>query len=363
MKSGHFDQKDQSFMNSALNISKKNIGITGENPSVGCVLVKNNIIIATGVTGESGTPHAENIAISKAGENSRFATAYVTLEPCSHFGKTDPCADLLIQSGISRVVIATLDPDERVNGSGVRKLQEAGIEVVTGVLENEARKINQGFFSARQKNRPFITLKLATSFDGKIAFNPEIQNEENRWISSQQSRNFAHLFRSKNDAILVGANTLINDDPMLDCRLSGLEKYSPKRIILSSNLNFDVDKKIFQSAKSIPTYIATSNPNVRKFEKSGVKIINFKAGDLKDFAEQLPEIGINNLLIEGGSVVAAEFFKAGLIDKFIQIRSAHKIGDDGIDAISGFDLQKITQNFQFSKSRKIATDLITEFTN
>ncbi|MFT6076815.1 MAG: diaminohydroxyphosphoribosylaminopyrimidine deaminase [Myxococcota bacterium] len=363
MKNEHFDQKDQLFMNIALNISKRNIGITKENPSVGCVLVKNNTIVSTGVTGEDGIPHAENIAILKAGKNAKGATAYVTLEPCSHFGRTPPCADLLAESGISRAVIATSDPDKRVNGSGIFKLKAAGVEVVVGILENEARKINQGFFSSRQKNRPFITLKLATSFDGKIAYNSKIQNEENRWISSPQSRDFAHLLRSKNDAILVGANTVINDDPRLDCRLSGLKKYSPKRIILSSNLHFDVNKKIFQSAKSIPTYIATNNQNTKEFEELGVKIINFKDDDLNSLVEKFPKMGINNLLIEGGSFVAAEFFKAGLIDKFIQIRSSNKIGDDGIDAISGFDLQQITQNFQTSKSRKISTDLITEFTN
>ncbi|MFT6106009.1 MAG: diaminohydroxyphosphoribosylaminopyrimidine deaminase [Rickettsiales bacterium] len=362
MKNGYFDPKDQFFMNFALNISKKNIGITKNNPSVGCVLVKNNIIISTGITGENGVPHAENIAILKAGKNAKGATAYVTLEPCSHFGKTPPCSDAIIEHGISRVVIATADPDKRVNGSGIEKLKSAGIEIVTGVLGDEARKINQGFFSARQKNRPFITLKLATSFDGKIAHNYQTQNEENRWISSPQSQNFAHLLRSKNDAILVGANTIINDDPSLDCRLSGLRNYSPKRIIMSSNLNFGVHSKIFQNTKSIPTYIATNNQNTNKFEEVGVKIIHFKENDLKDFVQKLPQIGINNLLIEGGSIVAAEFFKAGLIDKFIHIRSDRRIGDGGISAICGFDLQHITKNFQTSKYRKISTDLITEFT-
>jgi diaminohydroxyphosphoribosylaminopyrimidine deaminase/5-amino-6-(5-phosphoribosylamino)uracil reductase len=361
MKNGHFNKKDQFFIDFALNISKKNIGITKNNPSVGCVLVKNDIIISTGITGENGIPHAENIAISKAGKNASGSTAYITLEPCSHFGKTSPCADLIIKSKISRVVIAAQDPDKRVNGNGIKKLQEAGIEVLVGILEEKAKKINQGFFTAKIKNRPFITLKLATSFDGKIAHNPAKQNDENRWISSAQSQKFAHYLRAKNDAILIGSNTVEQDNPMLDCRLSGLEKYSPVRIILSSKLNIDVNKKIIQSANLIPTYIATNNSNTKKLTDLGIKIIDFEENNLADLVQKLPEIGINNLLIEGGSIVAGKFLEAGLIDKFIWIRSPLIIAKDGIPAIDGFDINQITKNFKITKSKKIQDDLLTEY--
>ena len=371
MKQTSFNYQDQAFIYLALNLSKKNIGITSGNPSVGCVVVKNNVIISTGITGENangqGIPHAENIAILKAGENVAGATLYVTLEPCAHFGKTSPCADLIIQSKISRVVIATIDPDPRVNGSGIKKLEEAGIEVIVGILEDEARQINQGFFTARILGRPFITLKLATSLDGKIANKKSQENNGDKWITCEKSRLYAHYLRAKNDAILVGAKTIRQDNPMLDCRIPGLEKYSPKRIILSSVLNIDPQSQIIQSANSIPTYIATNLATekiaTKKFTDLGVKIINFKNDDLNDLVKKLPEIGINNLLIEGGSVVAAQFLKAGLIDKFIWIKSPKIIGEDGIDALQRFDIFKIDQDFNFkiTKTRMIEQDFLTTF--
>jgi len=360
--------QDQAFIYLALGLSKKNIGITSGNPSVGCVLVKNNTIISTGITGENaagnGIPHAENIAILKAGKNVVGATLYVTLEPCAHSGKTPPCVDLIIQSKISRVVISTIDPDPRVNGRGIKKLEEAGIEVAVGILEDEARQINQGFFTARILGRPFITLKLATSLDGKIANKDDQVSNRNKWITCEKSRLYAHYLRAKNDAILVGANTVRQDNPMLDCRIKGLEKYSPQRIILSSSLNINPQSQIIQSAQSIPTYIATNLINeefaAKKFTNLGVKIINFKNDDLNDLVKKLPEIGINNLLIEGGSVVAAQFIKAGLVDKFIWIKSPNIIGEDAIDAIAGMDINQISQNFKITKSRKIDDDLLTE---
>jgi len=348
--------QDQNFIQLALNLSKKNIGITNGNPSVGCVLVKNDIIISTGITSENGVPHAENIAILKAGKNASGATAYITLEPCAHFGKTSPCADLIIQSKIARVVIATIDPDKRVNGCGIKKLQDAKIEVEVGVMEGEARLINQGFFTARILGRPFITLKLATSLDGKIAD----KNGNSKWITCEKSRLYAHYLRAKNDAILVGSNTIRRDNPMLNCRILGLEKYSPKRIILSSNLNINSQSQAIQSARSIPTYIATNNFNHKKFTDLGVKIINFENGNLNDLVKKLPTIGVNNLLIEGGSVVATQFLKAGLVDKFIWIKAPKIIGEGGIDAISNFN---INQSFKISKYRQIDDDLLTEFSN
>lgn len=349
--------QDKIFMNLAINLSKKNIGLTSANPCVASVLVKDGIIISTGITGENGIPHAENVAILKAGNNSAGATLYVTLEPCSHFGKTPPCADLIIASKISRVVIAVQDPDKRVNGDGIKKLQDAGIVVDVGLMEVEAKRINRGFFAAKNLGRPFITLKLAISSDGKIAR----KDNEDRWITNEQSRKYAHLLRFKNDAILVGSKTVDTDDPMLDCRILGLEQYSPKRIILSSKLDINPNKRIIQSSKRIPTYIATSSAK-EKFAEFGVKTIHFKENDLNDFVQKLPQLGINNLLIEGGSIVSAQFLKAGLIDEVVLIKSPKIIGDDGIDAISGIDIDKIEElGFKVQKVQKIQDDVITKF--
>jgi diaminohydroxyphosphoribosylaminopyrimidine deaminase/5-amino-6-(5-phosphoribosylamino)uracil reductase len=353
--------KDGAFISFAINLAKKNIGLTASNPAVGSVLVKNNIIIATGITAAGGAPHSETITITKAGTEANGATLYVTLEPCSHFGKTPPCVDLIIKSKIARVVIATIDPDSRVNGEGIQKLKEAGIEVTVGVLEHEARELNRGFFTAKTLGRPFITLKLATSQDRKIAD----KNGHSKWITNEKSRQYAHYLRAKNDAILVGAGTVKHDNPMLDCRLPGLENHSPKRIILSSELDIDPNNHLIQTSNSIPTHIATNNTNTKKFSDLGIKIINFS--DLNDLVNQLPKLGINNLLIEGGSQVAAQFLKANLVDKLIWIKAPKTIGAEGIDAIKGFNINKITQdfNFEITKSRMIASenevDLLTEF--
>ncbi|MFT6333206.1 MAG: diaminohydroxyphosphoribosylaminopyrimidine deaminase [Lentimonas sp.] len=356
MKRNIFNKQDQSFMNLALNLSRKNIGITKNNPSVGCVLVKNDTIIATGVTGKNGVPHGENIAILKAGEDAKNSTLYVTLEPCSHFGKTSPCADLIIEAKIAKVVIAAIDPDERVNGQGIKKLENAGIEVVFGLMENEAKKINRGFFTSKNLSRPFTTLKLATSANEKI------WSENSQWISSKKFQQYSHYYRFRNDAILIGANTLKKDNPMLDCRLSGLEKYSPKRIILSSKLDFDVNNKIIKTAKSISTYIATNNSNVEKFINSGVEIINFD--NLADLLQKFTKLGINNLLIEGGGVVAKNFLESGLVDRFLWLKSPNKIEEKGIDAIFGENnIEKFIKEcgFKVSSSKTIEGDVLTEF--
>jgi diaminohydroxyphosphoribosylaminopyrimidine deaminase/5-amino-6-(5-phosphoribosylamino)uracil reductase len=351
----------QANMQLALNLSRNNIGLTASNPSVGAVLVQNNSIIATGITGGNGIPHAETIAILKAGKKAAGATLYVTLEPCSHLGKTPPCVDLIIKSGIIKVVIAAVDPDLRVDGTGIKKLREAGIEVVVGILEREAKELNRGFFMAKTQGRPFITLKLATSLDGKIADKNGQENNGSKWITSEKSREYAHYLRAKNDAILVGAGTVSKDDPMLDCRLPGLEKYSPKRIVLSSKLDINLNSQVIQTAQKIPTFIATNNPATKQFSDLGIGIIQFD--NLNNLVKKLPELGINNLLIEGGSNVATQFLQENLVDRLIWIQAPKAIGEDGISAVNNnLNIEQIADNFKFKivKTRKIEEDLLTE---
>jgi diaminohydroxyphosphoribosylaminopyrimidine deaminase/5-amino-6-(5-phosphoribosylamino)uracil reductase len=347
-------EQDQAYIRFALNLAKKNIGLTCSNPVVGSVLVKDNTIISLGITGKNGVPHSENIAILKAGNKAIGATLYVTLEPCCHFGKTPPCTDLIIQSKISRVVIATKDPDLRVNGLGIKKLQEAGIKILVGVLEDEAKNLNSGFFNIKTKKMPLVTLKLATSLDGKIA----TKNGDSKWITSEKSRQYAHYLRAKNDAILVGAQTIRQDNAMLDCRILGLEGYSPKRIILSKTLNIDLNSKIIQTARQIPTYIATNNQNTQKLIDFGVQIINFD--NLKDLLVELKNIGVNNLLVEGGSSVATQLIADNLIDNIIWIQSTKVIGNDGTTGIGNFNITKIIQalNFKKTSTRSVGEDLI-----
>ena len=331
---------DQKFIAYALNLAKQNLGQTAPNPVVSCVIVKDGEIIATGVTAKNGRPHAEKIAIEKVVDKKilQGAELYVTLEPCSHFGQTSPCADEIIKFGFKKVVVATTDPDSRVNGQGIQKLREAGIDVVCGILEKEAREINRGFFKARQSGLPFVTLKLATSLDGKIA----TKNFESKWITSEKSRLFAHHLRTINDAILVGANTVKKDNPSLDCRIVGLECQSPKRVIVSNNFDFDLNAKIFQNCDKIPTIIL-SNKTSDKFQN--VILCAEKNGqvDLHDALKKLCESGVNSVLVEGGRIITTQFLQENLVDELVWIRSSKIIGNDGIAAIGDLNFSKISE--------------------
>lgn len=347
---------DKKFISYALNLAKKNLGLTAPNPVVGCVIVKDNKILSSGVTSKGGRPHAEEIAINKIleKENGRDllkdSTIYVTLEPCSHFGETAPCVNKIIDIQVARVVIATQDPDTRVNGKGIKILQENGIEVNCGIMKNEAQQLNKGFFKAKNSGLPYITLKLATSLDGKIA----TKDSHSKWITSQKARDFAHYLRAINDAIMIGANTLRKDDPMLDCRINGLEEYSPTRIIISKNAEFDKNLKIFNSADKIPTLLITSNidanfANCTKIIEDSKDKIN-----LESALRNIAQTGINSVLVEGGSNLATQLLQENLIDEIIWIRNKKIIGNDGLCAIGDMNFSNIDQTINsFNKDRVI----------
>jgi diaminohydroxyphosphoribosylaminopyrimidine deaminase/5-amino-6-(5-phosphoribosylamino)uracil reductase len=355
----------EKFIAYALNLAKKNRGATLENPVVGCVIVKDGEIISSGVTAKAGRPHAEKIAIEKISDKKilKDCEIYVTLEPCSHFGQTSPCVDEIIKHKFKKVVIATQDPDKRVNGNGIKKLREARIETVCGIFEKAAREINKGFFKNRETGLPYVTLKLATSLDGKIA----TKNFDSKWITGEKARQFAHHLRSINDAILVGANTVRKDDPMLDCRISGLEDFSPKRVILANDLNFDLNAKIFQTAKKIPVIILTGKKNADKripdIEMIFCDDVSGKI-NLRDALKKLAENGVNSVLIEGGQKTATEFLKENLVDELIWIRNKKIIGNDGISAISDLGFEKISDalnNFLKQEIRELEDDVIEIF--
>lgn len=268
-------------MGAALALSERTRGRTAPNPNVGCVLVKDGRVVGRGWTRPGGRPHAEAMALSQAGQESRGATCYVTLEPCAHVSPRGPaCADLLIAAGVARVVIALGDPDPRTNGQGVARLRAAGIHVVEGSAEAPARAAMAGFLTRRAKGRPFVTLKLATSLDGRIA----LASGESRWITGPEARAHAHLERARNEAILVGRRTAEIDRPKLDVRLPGLESRSPRRLVLSS-----------ASDLSRPSDIA------------GLE-------------------GVDHLLVEGGAETAAAFLREGLVDRLLLYRAPILIG-------------------------------------
>ncbi len=328
---------DQKFISYALNLAKKNLGLTAPNPVVGCVIVNNNIILATGVTAPNGRPHAEKIAIDKIANKEilKDCEIYVTLEPCFHFGQTNPCVDEIIKYKFKKVIISTTDPDKRVNGKSVKKLQEAGIEVVCGILEEEAKKINRGFFKARKTGLPFVTLKLATSLDGKIA----TKNFQSKWITNEKSRLFAHHLRAVNDAILVGANTIKQDNPSLDCRIVGLENFSPKKIIITKNSEFSGKEKIFQNGE----------------------VIILKPDNLLEALKTLCQSGINSVLVEGGKSIATQFLQQNLVDELVWIKSGKIIGDDGIAAIGELGLTGVPEGLKFVERLEFDGDVVEIF--
>ncbi|NSX83660.1 bifunctional diaminohydroxyphosphoribosylaminopyrimidine deaminase/5-amino-6-(5-phosphoribosylamino)uracil reductase RibD, partial [Wolbachia endosymbiont of Atemnus politus] len=242
---------DDHFMSIALKLAEKVLGSVAPNPAVGCVIVKDSVVVGKGYTGIGGRPHAEVVALQNAKNSTHGATMYVTLEPCCHFGVTKPCTAEIIRAGVKRVVIATIDPDKRVSGIGIKALEEAGIEVEQGIMQKEAEKLNVGFFTTQKLHRPFIACKIATTLDGKIA----TFTGDSKWITSKNTRNWVHELRAKYDAIMIGSNTLINDDPLLTCRLPDFEDRSPVRLIIDSQGKLKEKYNIAKTADKIITWV------------------------------------------------------------------------------------------------------------
>jgi diaminohydroxyphosphoribosylaminopyrimidine deaminase/5-amino-6-(5-phosphoribosylamino)uracil reductase len=322
--------KYEKYMKIAISMAKRAEGITSDNPNVGAVIVKNGKIISSAHTAQGGRPHAETIAIHNAIESVRGATIYVTLEPCSHQGKTPPCVDAIISSGIKRVVIGSTDINPLVSGEGISKLEKAGIEVVKGVLSNETDKINAAFFKRIKTKKPFITLKIAASLDGKIAN----KNGKPAAITNKFSRKYAHYLRYRNDGILVGVNTILNDNPLLNCRMEGLEDFSPARFVLDSLLRTPKNSNLIETANKIPTYILSDSLEKNLGEAKIIKIEKLETGlNLNQALEEIAKCGVNRLLVEGGGKVARSFLDENLVDRVEWFISPKTLGVSAIPAL------------------------------
>lgn len=304
-------------MQHALRLAARQLGRTMPNPSVGCVIVQHGQIVGVGATGDGGRPHAETEALAMAGERAKDATAYVTLEPCSHHSKTPPCADALIQASIAHVVVACRDPNPQVNGQGIALLQQAGIAVTEGVAAAEAWALNEGFFRRIRENRPHVIVKIATSADGFIAHH----DPANRWITDTAAREHGHMLRATHDAILTGIGTVLADDPLLNCRLPGLEDASPIRIVLNRKLRLPLESKLVQSAKNWPLWVITSpthatGEHANALKDLGVKILSQDPGEeqIRHLLSLLAAEGITRLMVEGGQKTTASFLQSGLAD-------------------------------------------------
>jgi diaminohydroxyphosphoribosylaminopyrimidine deaminase/5-amino-6-(5-phosphoribosylamino)uracil reductase len=321
-------------MAAAIRHARMNLGRTGTNPSVGTLLVKDSVIVGRGITAIGGRPHAETQAIAEAGELARGSTAYVTLEPCAHHGRTPPCAEALFKAGVARVVIAASDPDPRVSGKGAQILRDTGIEVVEGVLAGQAVEGLSGYLTRSLKKRPEVTMKLAVSADGMIGREAEGQVA----ITGDVSRRMVHVMRAHTDAIMIGAGTVAADDPELTCRLPGMEKRSPIRIVLDGSLRIPVNSKLVRSARLVPVWIAAlpdADPaKHQELEAQGCRILSCEEHEgrvaLPELLEDLGAEGIASVMLEGGAEIIRSFFDDRMIDRICLFTSEVIIGAHGI---------------------------------
>ncbi len=350
-------QDDIGHMRAALQLARRNLGSVWPNPAVGCVLVKQGVVVGRGWTQRTGRPHAETVALAHAGAAAAGATAYVTLEPCSHHGQTPPCANALIAAKVSRVVAAVEDPDPRVSGRGLAALRQAGIAVESDVLADEAAEINAGFFLRVRENRPLVTVKAATTLDGRIA----THRGDSKWITGEASRHRAHALCAQHDAILVGIGTARADDPQLTCRLPGLSARSPVRVLLDPRLRLPLTAQLIQTAQKVPTWVVcyTDADRGRRdiLTQCGVELIDLApSGDRPDVGEMLHALaarGITRLLVEGGGRVTGAFLGARLIDRIVWFRAGSMIGGDGTPVAAAFGVDHLADAPKF---RRIAAE-------
>ena len=341
-------------MSIALALAGRGLGVVWPNPAVGCVLVRDRVIVARGWTQSGGRPHAETEALRRAGDSARGATAYVTLEPCAHSGRTPPCAEALAEAAVARCVVAIDDPDPRVSGRGIERLQKAGVEVVRGVCAEDARALNAGYLMRLGEGRPLVTWKVASTLDGRIATG----KGDSRWITGAPARARAHLLRARHDAVMVGARTAIADRPSLTCRLPGLEDRSPVRVVADSRLRLSLTDPLVSDAAKVPTWVLTlaSTDALRRraFEDCGVELIEVGAApgggvSMPDALAALAERGITRLLVEGGGRLAASLLRDDLVERIEWFRAASVIGGDGVAAVAALGIERLAEAPRFER--------------
>jgi len=359
IKRGH-----EYFINLAIKLALKGKGMTFPNPVVGALVVKNGEIVGRGYHKRAGLSHAEIIALDEAGKNSQGATLYVTLEPCAHFGKTPPCVDRIVNSGVKEVVVGMADPNPLNNGKGINIIREHKIKVSAGFLEERLRRINESFIKYITKRMPFVTVKVAESLDGRIAS----KTGDSKWITSDKSRSYAHKIRQDYDAIMVGVNTVLRDNPKLDTWFS---KKHPIKIVVDSQLSTPQDANIFSPNSQV---IIVTLPSKAGQETENRKILSAKARilevkeksgqiNLKDMLKKLAQLEITNILVEGGGTLNGSLFDEGLVDKILFFISPKIIGGkDAIGAVMGGGISRIDQAIKVKeiKLKRIGEDFLIE---
>jgi len=356
-------------MRAALALAERGLGQVWPNPAVGCVLVNAGRVVGRGWTQPGGRPHAETEAIRRAGDRARGATAYVSLEPCSHVGQTPPCAVALIEAGVRRVVVALEDPDPRVSGEGITALRTAGIDVEVGACATEAKDLNRGFLKRIAKNLPLVTLKSAVSADGRIA----TAEGESQWITGTAARAHGHRLRSDHDAIVVASATAIADDPTLTCRLPGMAKRSPVRVLLDAHLRVAPTAKLYAGARERPLWVfcsvAPDDERVTIRQDTGADVITVAADgsghgvNLRQSFTHLAERGITRLLAEAGGALASALLRDGLVDDLVIFRAPLLIGGDGIPMTGPLGVAALDQHFGLKRTalRAVGDDVVETF--
>jgi diaminohydroxyphosphoribosylaminopyrimidine deaminase/5-amino-6-(5-phosphoribosylamino)uracil reductase len=352
------------WMKRALHLAEKGKGRTSPNPMVGAILVKDGKMVGEGYHAKAGEAHAEIVALQQAGEEAEGAILYLNLEPCTHYGKTPPCVPQVIEAGVKRVVIGMEDPNPLVKGRGIEILRKAGLYVEVGILEKECRRLNEAFCKYILKKEPFVVLKVAATLDGKMA----TRNGDSKWISGEASRRFVHKLRDQVDGVLVGIGTVLKDNPMLTARIRGGR--DPYRIVLDSRLKIPEEAKVIGTSPSKAIIASTElapKDKIGKLKKRGVQILilDSKEGrvNLKSCLSKLGEMGVMNLLVEGGSQVNGSFLDEGVIDKLLLFLSPKLIGDQQALGIFGgkgaSNLQKATALKEI-KAKRIGEDILLE---
>lgn len=345
-------------MAAALALARRGLGNVWPNPAVGCVVVAaDGRVVGRGWTQPGGRPHAETEALRRAGPLARGGTAYVSLEPCDHHGKTPPCTGALIDAGISRAVVALEDPDPRVSGSGLARLREAGIDVECGVCADAAAALNAGFLMRQAEGRPLVRLKVASALDGRIA----LASGESQWITGPEARAHGHLLRARHDAVMVGIGTALADDPRLTCRLAGLDALSPVRVVMDSGLRLPADGALARSARERPVWViarhGADDDKHAVLQALGVEVIDLPVGaagvdgrvEPAAALRALGARGLTRLLVEGGATLAAALVRADLVDRIAWYRSDGVIGGDGLAAVGPLGLGSLDDMARFDR--------------
>ncbi|WP_412550635.1 bifunctional diaminohydroxyphosphoribosylaminopyrimidine deaminase/5-amino-6-(5-phosphoribosylamino)uracil reductase RibD [Shimia sp. MIT910701] len=355
---------DRRYMALALSLGRRGQGVCWPNPAVGCVIVKDGRVVGRGWTQPGGRPHAEPVALAQAGAAARGATAYVTLEPCAHHGQTPPCAEALIAAQVARVVVAVEDSDARVSGRGLAMLREAGIEVTTGVLADEAARDLQGFFLKTDLGRPFLTLKLATTLDGRIA----TATGESRWITGPESRRAVHGMRLRHDAVMVGGGTARADDPSLTVRDFG-EVAQPVRVVVSRRLDLPLMSVLAQTAKDVPVWIIHGRDADASLQQTwrdlGATLLPCPLEGVhlsaKGVLEALGKQGLTRVFCEGGGALAASLLAADMVDELITFSAGVVIGAEGHPAIGAMGLARLGEapRFDLVSHQRMGQDVMS----